>query len=250
MTDSQRSDGRADDALRPVDFMLDFIEYPLGSVLISMGKTRVLCNASVEEGVPRWLKGQGLGWVTGEYSMLPAATHTRGRREIGNRSGRSTEIQRLVGRSLRAGVDRAKLGEHTIVVDCDVIQADGGTRTAAITGGWVALALACARLLESGKLETLPLTRTIAAISAGVVAGRPVLDLHYDDDVNADVDLNLVMTGSLDIVEIQGTGEGDVLSRAHLDDLVELGTKGCRELTRLQARALSDHDVLASLFEG
>lgn len=240
--------GRDPDALRRVDIQLDFVPYPEGSVLFSAGNTRVLCNATVERGVPRWLKDQGLGWITAEYAMLPAATHTRGRREVKERSGRTMEIQRLIGRALRAAVDRSRLGERTILIDCDVIQADGGTRTASITGAFIALALACARLIDAGELAELPLVRSVAAISAGIVGGEPRLDLEYAEDSAADVDMNLVVTGTGDIVEIQGTGEGGVLRRSELDALIDMAARGCLELTRLQALALAPWPVLRPLF--
>ncbi len=244
----ERHLGRAADVLRPVEMALDFVRYPAGSVLISMGHTRVLCNATVEESVPRWMKDRGEGWVTAEYAMMPSSTHTRGRRERNGVSGRSAEIQRLIGRSLRAAVDRTLLGERTITIDCDVVQADGGTRTASITGGFVALALACARLVESGELETMPLVRGVCAVSCGVVDGIPVLDLNYEEDSSAGVDMNLVMTSTSDIVEIQGTGEGGVMSRGDLDALVSLGDLGCAELSRLQAKALAGYPSLNSLW--
>ncbi len=244
----ERSFGRNTETLRPVEMTLDFVRYPAGSVLVSMGHTRVLCNASVEEKVPRWMKGKGEGWVTAEYAMLPASTNTRGRRERNGVSGRSAEIQRLIGRSLRAAVDRTLLGERTITIDCDVVQADGGTRTASITGGFVALALACARLVERGELEKMPLIRGVSAVSCGVVGGIPMLDLDYEEDSGAGVDMNLVMTSGGDIVEIQGTGEGGVMSRADLDALVSLGEIGCAELTRLQAKALAGYPSLVPLW--
>ena len=236
-----RRDGRAVDALRPVEVQLDFTDNPAGSVLCSMGRTRVLCTVCVEDGVPRWLKGAGQGWVTAEYSMLPGSTDTRTDREStrGKPSGRTLEIQRLIGRSLRAAVDLQALGERTLLVDCDVLQADGGTRTASITGAYTALALACQRLVEAKRLPTLPLRDSVAAVSVGVVGGELMLDLPYEEDSRADVDMNVVATGSGDLIEVQGTGEGAVFSRAQLDGLIDLACGGIRELTELQAAALA-----------
>jgi len=235
-----RRDGRSPDALRNVELEIDFTENPLGSVLCSMGRTRVLCTVCVEDGVPRWLRGAGQGWVTAEYSMLPGATDTRTQREAarGKQSGRTLEIQRLIGRSLRAVVDLQALGERTCLVDCDVLQADGGTRTAAITGAYTALALACTRLVSSEKLRVSPLRDSVAAVSVGIVSGEVVLDLPYEEDSRAEVDMNVVATGSGDLVEIQGTAEGSVFSRAQLDALTDLALAGIRELTRTQAGAL------------
>jgi ribonuclease PH len=207
-----------------------------GSVLVAFGDTKVLCTASVTQGVPRWRKGSGLGWVTGEYAMLPRATTTRSDRESvkGRPGGRTQEISRLVGRSLRAAVDLSALGENTVVVDCDVLQADGGTRTAAITGGFVALRDAVAWLRERGALAGEPLTRSVAAVSVGVVDGRAVLDLDYAEDVAAETDMNVVMTGDGRFVEVQGTAEQEPFDRSLLDDMLDLATAGCAELTRLQ----------------
>lgn len=211
-----------------------------GSVLVSFGATKVLCTASVTQGVPRWRKGSGLGWVTGEYAMLPRATTTRSDRESvkGRPGGRTQEISRLVGRSLRAAVDMAALGENTIVIDCDVLQADGGTRTAAITGGYVALADAVAWLDARGALVGRPLVASVAAVSVGVVGGRAVLDLDYSEDVSAETDMNVVMTGDGRFVEVQGTAESEPFDRALLDDMLSLATLGCAELTALQQAAL------------
>ena len=236
-----RRDGRAADALRPVEFQLDFTDNPAGSVLCSMGRTRVLCTVCVEDGVPRWLQGAGQGWVTAEYSMLPGSTDTRTDREStrGKPSGRTLEIQRLIGRSLRAAVDLQALGERTLLVDCDVLQADGGTRTASITGAYTALALACQRLVEAKRLSALPLRDSVAAVSVGVVGGELLLDLPYEEDSRADVDMNVVATGSGDLIEVQGTGEGAVFSRAQLDGLIDLACGGIRELTQIQAAALA-----------
>ena len=236
-----RSDGRAADALRPVEFQLDFTDNPAGSVLCSTGRTRVLCTVCIEDGVPRWLQGAGQGWVTAEYAMLPGATDTRSERESmrGRPSGRTLEIQRLIGRSLRAAVDLQALGERTLLIDCDVLQADGGTRTASVTGAYTALALACQRLVDAKRLSALPLRDSVAAVSVGVVGGDLLLDLPYEEDARADVDMNVVATGSGDLIEVQGTGEGAVFSRAQLDGLLDLAVAGIGELTQLQAAALA-----------
>jgi ribonuclease PH len=236
-----RADGRAPDELRPVTFTRNWLDHAEGSVLVEFGRTRVLCAASVTEGVPRWRKGSGLGWVTAEYAMLPRATHTRGDRESvkGRISGRTHEISRLIGRSLRAVIDYGSLGENTIVIDCDVLQADGGTRTAAVTGAYVALADAVAWLRERGALKAEPLIGSVAAVSVGVVDGKPVLDLSYEEDVRAETDMNVVCTGDGRFVEVQGTAEGEPFDRAELDALLELAASGCVELTRLQVEALA-----------
>jgi len=217
-----------------------FTSHPAGSVLVEFGQTRVMCTASVTEGVPRWRKGSGGGWLTAEYAMLPAATHTRSDRESvkGRIGGRTHEISRLVGRSLRACVDYKALGENTIVIDCDVLQADGGTRTAAVTGGYVALADAIDWLRKRGKLKGSPLVASAAAVSVGIVSGEPRLDLCYEEDSTAETDMNVVCTGTGDFVEIQGTAEGEPFSRAQLNSLLDLGAAGCAELTRLQNVAL------------
>ena len=213
-----------------------WLDHAAGSVLVEFGRTRVLCAASATEGVPRWRKGSGLGWVTAEYAMLPAATNTRSDRESvrGRIGGRTHEISRLIGRSLRAVIDYQALGENTIVLDCDVLQADGGTRTAAITGAYVALADAVTHLRSKGALKGEPLTGSVAAVSVGIIDGVPRLDLHYDDDVRAETDMNVVMTGDGRFVEVQGTAEGAPFDRAELDILLDLAGKGCAELTRLQ----------------
>src|SRR4051812_24302049 len=236
-----RPDGRADDALRPVRITRNWLDHAEGSVLVEFGKTRVLCAASVTEGVPRWRKGSGLGWVTAEYAMLPRATHTRSDRESvkGRIGGRTHEISRLVGRSLRAAIDYKALGENTIVIDCDVLQADGGTRTAAITGAYVALADAISHLREQGALAGDPLVSSVAAVSVGIIDGAPRLDLPYEEDVRAETDMNVVMTGQGSFIEVQGTAEGAAFSRTELDALLALGEKGCADLTRLQQEALS-----------
>jgi ribonuclease PH len=239
-----RSDGRAADALRPVSFDRGWTDHPEGSVLVAFGRTRVLCTASFTVGVPRWKKGSGSGWVTAEYSMLPRSTNTRNDRESvkGRIGGRTHEISRLIGRSLRAVVDLSALGENSIVIDCDVLQADGGTRTAAITGAYVALADAIAWAGREGILASsaAPLTGSVAAVSVGIVDGEPRLDLHYDDDVNAETDMNIVMTGDGRFVEVQGTAERGAFDRALLDRLLDLGTAGCAALTSLQQQALTD----------
>ncbi len=239
-TPTPRIDGRAPDQLRPIGITRGWLDHAEGSVLVEYGKTRVLVAASVTTGVPRWRKGSGLGWVTAEYAMLPRATHTRSDREAvrGRIGGRTHEISRLIGRSLRAIVDYKALGENTIVLDCDVLQADGGTRTAAITGAYVALADAVSHLRGLGRLEGEPLLDSVAAISAGYVNGVPLLDLAYEEDSTAGTDMNIVMTGSGDFIEVQGTAEGKPFSRAELDVLLDLGALGCKELTDIQAKAL------------
>ena len=235
-----RSDGRSADQLRSVNLQLDFTDNPLGSVLCSMGRTRVLCTVSEEGGVPRWLRGSGQGWITAEYSMLPASTDTRNDREStrGKVSGRTQEIQRLIGRSLRAVTDLAALGERTLWVDCDVLQADGGTRTASITGAYTALALACGRLQERGTVDRNPLRDEVAAVSVGVIDGEVRLDLPYEEDARAEVDMNVVATGSGRFIEVQGTGEGATFSAAELRSLTELALRGIEELVSCQRAVL------------
>ncbi|TDB95074.1 ribonuclease PH [Micromonospora fluostatini] len=239
-----RPDGRRPDQLRPVTLTRGWSTHPEGSVLVEFGGTRVLCTASVTEGVPRWRKGSGLGWVTAEYAMLPRATNTRSDRESvkGRVGGRTHEISRLIGRSLRAAVDLKALGENSIVLDCDVLQADGGTRTAAITGAYVALHDAvswlAARKALTGKVEKV-MHRSVAAVSVGVIAGEPRLDLDYDEDVAAEVDMNVVCTGAGEFVEVQGTGEAGVFARDQLDALLDLAVAGCVELAEAQRKALS-----------
>lgn len=231
-----RIDGRADDAMRPIRITTDYIRHAEGSVLIEFGETRVLCVASIEDHVPPFLEGRGQGWVTAEYSMLPRAGNTRSQRESvkGKIGGRTHEIQRLIGRSLRAALDLRALGERTVTLDCDVIQADGGTRTASITGAWIALARACKTLRERGVLRANPLKLGVAAISVGVVNGQPLLDLNYAEDSHAEVDANVVMTDGGEFIEVQGTAEGKPFSRARLDELLALAEKGIRELHALQ----------------
>jgi ribonuclease PH len=236
-----RPSGRAPDALRAIGLETAVNRYAEGSCLVSFGHTRVLVTASLEEGVPPFLRGRGQGWVTAEYGMLPRATHTRGRREAaqGKQSGRTQEIQRLVGRSMRAVVDMKALGERQITLDCDVIQADGGTRTAAITGGWVALRLATRRLLEEGVLAKDPIIDHVAAVSCGLREGSAVLDLDYEEDSTAEADANFVLTGLGDIVEIQATGEKRGFSRTEFDDLFALARDGIETLVALQKSAVS-----------
>ena len=230
-----RPDGRRPDQLRPVSVTRDYLRHPEGSVLVEFGDTKVICTASVEDKVPPFLKGKGQGWVTAEYGMLPRSTNTRMNRERSGPSGRSQEIQRLVGRSLRAVVDMSKLGERTIWVDCDVIQADGGTRTAAITGAFVAVADAIAALGKSAA--TTSIRDCVAAISVGIVGGRPVLDLNYAEDSTAEVDMNVVMTGAGAFVEVQGTAEQTPFSKERLDELIALAGAGIGRLIELQGRA-------------
>jgi ribonuclease PH len=236
---AERADGRAADELRPLAFEVDFIPSATGSVLASAGATRVICTATIEDSVPGWMRGRGTGWLTAEYGMLPGSTNTRKPRDAarGKLDGRTVEIQRLIGRSLRAVVDMAALGERTVWVDCDVIQADGGTRCLAITGGYVALHRALATVVARGGLAALPLRSSVAAVSVGVVAGSPVLDLPYLEDSTADVDMNVVMTGGGDLVEVQGTAEGAPFPRSRLDELLDLATSGLEELTRRQLEA-------------
>ena len=236
-----RPDGRSPDQLRPVHFTRGWLDHAEGSALVEFGRTRVLCAASVTEGVPRWRRGSGLGWVTAEYAMLPRSTNTRSDRESvrGRIGGRTHEISRLVGRSLRGVIDLSALGENTVVVDCDVLQADGGTRTAAITGAYVALVDAVEWLRGRGALAGEPLRDSVAAVSVGVLDGEPVLDLCYEEDVTADTDMNIVMTGSGGYIEVQGTAEGAPFDRSLLDRLLALGADGCAELTALQKSALA-----------
>jgi ribonuclease PH len=235
-----RADGRAPDALRDVELELDFTENPLGSVLCSFGRTRVLCTVTEEARVPGWLRGRGQGWLTAEYAMLPGSTDTRNERDSsrGKVSGRSQEIQRLIGRSLRAVADLSALGERTLYVDCDVLQADGGTRTASITGGYTALALACARLQARGDLEKSPLRDSVAAISVGVVDGEVRLDLPYEEDARAEVDMNVVATGQGRFIEVQGTGEGATFTAEELRAMTELALRGIEDLSRIQRSVL------------
>jgi len=238
-----RSDGRSNDQLRPIKFTRNWLNNAEGSVLVEFGNTRVLCVASFTPGVPRWLVGKGEGWVTSEYAMLPRATHTRSDRESvkGKLGGRTQEISRLVGRSLRGIVDMKALGENTIVIDCDVLQADGGTRTAAITGAYVALADAITWAKAKGHIATdnKPLAQSVAAVSVGIVNGKPTLDLCYEEDVSAETDMNIVCTGDGNFIEVQGTAEGAPFDRNLLNQLLDLGAAGCADLTKLQLAALS-----------
>ena len=236
-----RTDGRSNDELRPVTFVHDFVRSATGSVLIEQGQTRVICTASVVDNVPRWMAGQGRGWVTAEYGMLPASTGERKQRDVtkGRPDGRTVEIQRLIGRSLRGVIDFEALGERTIWVDCDVLQADAGTRCASITGGYVALARAFNKLVDEGELSASPLTQSIAAISCGIVEGEPRLDLDYLEDSTAEVDANVVMTGDGGLVEVQATAERTPLSRAHLDELLALAGAGIESLRAAQADAIA-----------
>ncbi len=235
-----RSYDRAAHDLRPTTIEPHFVKPAAGSALITQGETRVICTASVQESVPRWMAGQGRGWVTAEYGMLPASTGDRKARDVtkGRPDGRTVEIQRLIGRSIRGVIDFAALGERTIYLDCDVLTADGGTRCASITGAFVALDLAAHRLLEEGKLERSPLTGTVAAISCGIVGGIPLLDLDYSEDSTAEVDANVVMTGDGGLIEVQATAERTPLSRAHLDDLLALAAGGIEALREVQAGAV------------
>lgn len=235
-----RPSGRQADELRAVRFIADFTKHAEGSVLVEFGDTRVLCNASVESRVPPWMRGERRGWVTGEYGMLPRSTHSRSSREAarGKQSGRTQEIQRLIGRSLRAVIDLSALGERTVTLDCDVLQADGGTRTAAISGAYVALSMAMSRLCEAGKIKANPVHGQIAAVSVGIFAGTPVLDLDYAEDSQAETDMNVVMNEAGHFVEVQGTAEGHAFSRAEFDAMLELAGKGIRDIIAAQDEIL------------
>jgi ribonuclease PH len=237
-----RRDGREPDELRPVTFTRDFTEFAAGSVLVEFGRTQVLCTASVEERVPPWLRGSGRGWVTAEYSMLPGSTTERTDREAarGRQSGRTQEIQRLIGRSLRAVTDLTTMGEVQITLDCDALQADGGTRTASICGAYLALHDACTRLVATGRLASHPVTDACAAVSVGVVDALPCLDLDYSEDARAEVDMNVVMTGSGRYIEVQGTAEGTPFSRGELDDLLRLAEQGITDLVALQRELVAE----------
>jgi len=238
---TKRIDGREPEDLRPLKFWRDYTEFAAGSVLVEMGRTKVLCTASVEDRIPPWLRGKGRGWVTAEYSMLPGSTSERTEREAvrGKLSGRTQEIQRLIGRSLRAVCDLPLLGETQVTVDCDVIQADGGTRTASITGAYVALHDACSRLVATKRISAHPLREAVAAVSVGIVDAIALLDLAYTEDVRAEVDMNVVMTGSGRFVEVQGTAEGQPFSKSELDDLLSLGEHGIAEILEAQAQVLA-----------
>ena len=237
----ERTDGRGPRDLRRVELETGFMPNAEGSCLVTMGNTKVICTATVQEGVPRWLKGKGWGWVTAEYSMLPRSTSERVDREVnrGRVGGRTQEIQRLIGRSLRAVTDLTVMGEWSVLVDCDVLQADGGTRTASITGGYVALAQAIGWMKEQGKLKTDPLHTAVAAVSVGIVEGQPCLDLKYDEDSNAEVDMNVVMTGTGKFVEVQGTAEKGVFDRDALNELIDMAEDGIKELLQGQEKALA-----------
>jgi ribonuclease PH len=241
VSSAERSYGRGPGDLRPVEIEPGFMRTATGSALISAGETRVICTASAQENVPRWMSGKGRGWLTAEYGMLPASTGDRKQRDAtkGRLDGRSVEIQRLIGRSLRGVIDLSKLGERTVYLDCDVLQADGGTRCASITGAYVALALACARLQADGKLEDSPLTGSVAAVSCGMVEGIALLDLDYSEDSTAEVDANVVMTGDGGLIEVQATAERTPLSRAHLDELLALAGDGIERLRAAQEQAIA-----------
>ena len=233
-----RPDGRKLDQLRKISFLPDFISYPEGSVLVTWGETRVLCNLSIQEDVPAWMSGRGRGWMTAEYALLPRSTQTRTPRETRGLKGRTQEIQRLIGRSLRMAVDLEKIGERTLLLDCDVIQADGGTRVASVTGGYVALALGLKPLIQSGEISPDALQPPVAAVSVGIVQGHPILDLNYAEDSQAEVDLNLVMTSEGQIIEIQGTAEGKPFSKTELDKMLALAENGIHQIITLQKRLL------------
>jgi ribonuclease PH len=236
----QRPEGRSWNQLRPVKFLPGFSQFASSSVMAQSGKTQVLCNVSIQPQVPKFLEGSGKGWLTAEYRMLPAATHQRQERELIKLSGRTQEIQRLIGRSLRAALDLHALGEMTIIVDADVLQADAGTRTTAINGGYVALAQAIAKLVELGKLERSPLRHQIAAISIGLIEGQPLLDLDYPEDVAADVDFNIVMSDSLEIIELQGTAESKSFSRTQFNQILDLAEVGIKQILQWQREATPD----------
>ncbi len=242
----QRPDGRNIPDLRPITFTPNVAPHATGSVLVSFGNTRVICAATIEEDVPRWMKFQGVdgGWISAEYSMLPYSTHDRKTRDInrGKLDGRSSEIQRLIGRSLRAVIDLKKLGKRTLWIDCDVLQADGGTRTASITGGCVAAAIAINKLIANGKIKDFPIKKLVAAVSAGIYQGEPILDLNYPEDRDASVDFNVVMTESGEFVEIQGSGEEDVFTASQMTAMLDLAKDGISQLVELQKQAILDAD--------
>ncbi len=236
-----RTDGRSPSQLREVKIIPEVARYAEGSVRIEMGNTHLICTASVDEGIPKWLMGQGSGWVTAEYGMLPRSTHTRIKRDRAANSGRSQEISRLIGRSLRAAIDLKKMGERQIYVDCDVIQADGGTRTAAITGGFVALAIAFKYLQDQGKIKECPLKYYLAAISVGIKGKEPILDLNYDEDSTIETDMNFVMNQNKEFIEIQGTAEGEPFNHSQLSNMIELANLGCSELFKKQNELIGDY---------
>jgi ribonuclease PH len=229
-----RHDGRQPDQLRQISFTPDFVQYPEGSVLVSWGNTRVLCNLTIQQGVPNWLTGQGKGWMTAEYALLPRSTHTRTARETKGLKGRTQEIRRLIGRSLRMAVDLSLIGERTLLLDCDVIQADGGTRVASVTGGYVALALGLNPLIREGEIPAQALKTPVAAVSVGILQGQPILDLDYMEDSQADVDLNVVMTSDNRLIEIQGTAEKQPFNRDTLNHMVDLASAGIKEIIASQ----------------
>ncbi len=237
-----RIDGRQPDDLRAVEITPAYLNYPEGSVLISTGNTKVLCNVTIEESIPNWMRDQNIhgGWITGEYAMLPRATHQRTPREIFRLSGRTQEIRRMIGRSLRAAFDLEKLGPRTCIIDCDVIQADGGTRTAAITGGYVALAIALGNFIQAGVISAEVMKSPVAAVSIGVVGGKPMLDLCYEEDAAAQVDANVVMNSDREFIEVQGTAEGKPFSRLILNELLDLATQGIEKLLDFQKKALNE----------
>jgi ribonuclease PH len=234
-----RPDGRKFDDLRCISFTPNYVSYPEGSVLITWGETRVLCNLTIQEGVPAWLTGKGQGWITAEYALLPRSTHTRTPRETKGLKGRTQEIRRLIGRSLRKAVDLEKIGERTLLLDCDVIQADGGTRVASVTGGYIALVLGLKPLIEAGEIPPDALISQIAAVSVGMIQGQPILDLNYAEDSQADVDLNIVMTSESKIIEIQGTAEGNPFPRKDLDQMISLAENGIHQIIALQEALLN-----------
>ena len=238
----KRDDGRSFDELRSIKITPDFIKHPEGSVFIEFGETKVICNATINDGVPRFLRGQGVGWVTGEYAMLPRATQDRNIREAakGKLSGRTMEIQRLIGRSLRAAIDMSKLGEKTIILDCDVIQADGGTRTASITGAFIALEIAVRRLMKKNRLKENPIISRVAAISVGINNGQTMLDLKYTEDSSAEVDMNVVMNSNGELIEVQGTGEEATFTRKQLNEMLDVAEKGLNEIFELQKKVVEE----------
>jgi len=233
-----RPDGRKFDELRNITFTPDYISYPEGSVLVTWGETRVICNLTIQEGVPAWMTGKGQGWITAEYALLPRSTHTRTPRETRGLKGRTQEIRRLIGRSLRKAVDLQKIGERTLLLDCDVIQADGGTRVASVTGGFIALALGLKPLIEAGEISKEAINSQIAAVSVGMIQGQPILDLNYTEDSQADVDLNIVMTPESRIIEIQGTAEGQPFSKVDLDQMISLAEGGIHQIIAIQKELL------------
>ena len=233
-----RHNGRQHDQLRPITFIAHFIDYPEGSVLVKWGNTRVLCNLTIQPGVPSWLSGQGQGWMTAEYALLPRSTQTRTPRETHGLKGRTQEIRRLIGRSLRMAVDLTRIGERTLLLDCDVLQADGGTRVASVTGGYLALALGLTPLIKSGEIPPEALKPPIAGVSVGVVHGQPLLDLDYEEDSQADVDMNIVMTARGEFIEVQGTGESEPFSKDMLNQLLKLAEKGLQEILKQQIEIL------------